>query len=230
VAAEVRKARRPTLAAWAVNQLPAEGVQALLDAGATLREAQQRALSGVRVAGLRGAADRRREAVEALARDAARLLRHAGHAAEPHLDAVRETLLAASTDAEVGQEVARRRLAKELVAPSGFGDVAGFGNVAGFESRPSEDSEVAEARVAVDAIQRQLREAKAEVTRLTREADETRASAETARRQVEEATRRADDALRRARNADADLARAREAAERLAQRLDAARERLDTLQ
>ncbi|MGH8929487.1 MAG: hypothetical protein ACRDZO_02315, partial [Egibacteraceae bacterium] len=55
LAVEVRKARRPTLAAWAVNQLPAEGVRALLAAGAALRKAQQRALSGVRVAELRGA-------------------------------------------------------------------------------------------------------------------------------------------------------------------------------
>ncbi|MGH8930966.1 MAG: hypothetical protein ACRDZO_10165 [Egibacteraceae bacterium] len=137
-------------------------------------------------------------------------------------------MLAASTDAEVGQRVARRRLAKELVAPSGFGDVTGswVTTVAG-GARPSQDRALAEARGTVEAIQRQLRDAKAEVARLGREADEARAWAEAARRQVEEAVRRADDALRRARNAEADLARARAADQRLAQRLDAAWQRLE---
>ncbi len=189
-AAEVRGARRPTLAAWAVNQLPAQGVRALLDAGAALRRAQQRALSGVRAAELRGAADRRREAVDALTEEAARLLRGAGHAAQPHLDAVRQTLLAASTDVEVGKQVVRGRLAKEVPAPSGFGDVTGFETVADDDGPPQErevaeareaveapqaaearEREVAEAREAVEAIRRQLRDAESEVAQLGREAD-----------------------------------------------------------
>lgn len=227
-AAEVSKARRPTLAAWAVNQLPAPGVQALLDAGAALRKAQQRALSGIRAAELRGAADRRREAVDALTENAAQLLRDAGHAVGPHLGAIRETLLAASTGVEVGEQVARGRLAKEVPPPSGLDDVTGFETVAD-DDRPSQEREVAEAQNAVEAIRRQLRDAEAEVARLGREADETRASAEAARRHAEQAVRHADDAQRRARNAEADLARACAVAERLNQRLDAARQRLDTL-
>src|SRR5207253_5292734 len=62
-AARVRSLRRPTVAAWAANQVARRNpgdLQELLDAGAALRQAQRKVLSGVKGGGFREAMDRRR--------------------------------------------------------------------------------------------------------------------------------------------------------------------------
>ncbi|MGH3666099.1 MAG: hypothetical protein ACRDU8_08450 [Egibacteraceae bacterium] len=54
-AEQVRVLRRPTVAAWAVNQVARrapERLRELLEAGDVVRRAQRRAVSGVRNAGL----------------------------------------------------------------------------------------------------------------------------------------------------------------------------------
>lgn len=127
-AGAVRDLRRPTVAAWAVNQVVRqrrEQFEALLAAGADLEQAQRRVLSGLGADALRAAAARRRELLEALRREAARILAEAGRGAG-HLDAVADTLEAASADRDAAREVGRARLERELPPPAGFGGLGGL--------------------------------------------------------------------------------------------------------
>lgn len=126
-AKEVRALRRPTVVAWAANQLKRrdpEGVAALLDAGQRLREAQEAALAGGARGGggsggaaLREATAERRRRLEPLLRVAVDAL---GDRAGTHRDELSATLLASSSDPEVGDLLRRGRLVREAVAASGF--------------------------------------------------------------------------------------------------------------
>jgi hypothetical protein len=73
-AERVKLARKPTRAAWTVNQLARQekaGVRSLLNAGKRLRAAQQKALGGGSGSALRKATDEERETLRPLV-DAAR--------------------------------------------------------------------------------------------------------------------------------------------------------------
>lgn len=114
----VRGLRRPTLVAWALNQVArarAEEVAELLDAGAAVGRAQAQVMSGGASAELRAATRRRRELASTLARAAADL------AGAAHHDEAVATLDAASFDPEVAARLRRGRLTRELPPPSGFG-------------------------------------------------------------------------------------------------------------
>jgi hypothetical protein len=78
---------KPSLPAWAVNQLywrHRKAFDRLIEAGERFRKAQGAQLSG-KNADLRGPLDARREALSELTRLAAGVLRHAGHNATPDL-------------------------------------------------------------------------------------------------------------------------------------------------
>jgi hypothetical protein len=124
VAAEVAKLRRPTPAAWAVNQLARRhrpDVEELVRLGEELREAQDRALAGAESRDLRQAGRARRDAVARLTDLAEGLLTERGGAAGAHTTEVVATLEAASLDAEAAEAVLAGRLSSELQPPSGFG-------------------------------------------------------------------------------------------------------------
>ena len=124
LAAEVAKLKRPTPAAWAVNQLArrhGDEVEELVRLGEALRDAQDRALAGDDPGDMRQAGRARREAVARLAERADRLLVERGGAAGAHAGDVTATLEAASLDAEAGAAVLAGRLSTELEPPSGFG-------------------------------------------------------------------------------------------------------------
>jgi len=124
LAAEVVKLKRPTPAAWAVNQLARrhrEDVEELVRLGEALRDAQDRALAGDDPGDLRQAGRARRDAVARLAERADRLLVERGGAAGAHAGEVTATLEAASLDEEAGAAVLAGRLSTELEPPSGFG-------------------------------------------------------------------------------------------------------------
>lgn len=124
LAAEVAKLKRPTPAAWAVNQLARrhrEELEELVLLGEALRDAQDRALAGDDPGDMRQAGRARRDAVARLAERADRLLVERGGAAGAHAGGVTATLEAASLDAEAGAAVLAGRLATELEPPSGFG-------------------------------------------------------------------------------------------------------------
>lgn len=123
-AERVTKLRKPTIAAWAMNQLSRKEkrkLRGLLSAGERLREAHRRVFEGGRPAELNKAAEAEREAVRELTSSTADLLREAGESAsEQVVKRIGETLHAAAVDAEVAELVARGRLLRETEA-SGFG-------------------------------------------------------------------------------------------------------------
>lgn len=132
-ATAVKGLRRPTVVAWALNQVARahpEEVAELIDAGAAVGRAQAQAMGGGASAELRAATRRRRQVASTLARAAADL------AGASHHDEAVATLDAASFDPDVAELLRRGRLTKELPPPSGFGMVA--------MPEPAEAAEVAE--------------------------------------------------------------------------------------
>jgi hypothetical protein len=114
-AAAVKALRRPSVAAWTVNQLMRTQRQAareLLDSGQALLDAQAAVLGGERpAAGLRAAAERQRAAVDVLSAQAPGLLDEQGRGpSSPTLDRVAETLHAVSLDPELHDDAAAGRL------------------------------------------------------------------------------------------------------------------------
>lgn len=135
-AAVVKALRKPTVAAWALNQLSAldpDGVQGLLDAGAEVRAAQQAALSSKRGATdrLRKAGAARKEAVRELTKTATDALTEAGRASHTHADAIGVALEACSVDPIVGAALAAGTLERPPSAGGGFGDVFGLTSLEG---------------------------------------------------------------------------------------------------
>jgi hypothetical protein len=123
-AAEVAQLRRPTAAAWAVNQLARrhpDELAGLVELGRELSRAHERLLSGGRDDATVTSGRRRREAIADLVERAAGILAESGRAADAHRDAIASTLDAASLDPAAAHDVVAGRLAKELDPPSGFG-------------------------------------------------------------------------------------------------------------
>ncbi len=118
-AAAVAALRRPSIAAWAVNQLvrtQRDAVRALFEAGDGLRGAQQDLLAG-RGDGhaLRTAGAREREAVDRLVEAARGLLTSGGHELSAAVvERVDDTLHAAALDEEARGQVRDGRLEREL--------------------------------------------------------------------------------------------------------------------
>lgn len=118
-AAEVAALRKPSVAAWAVDQLvrtQRKAVSELFDAGDALRGAQDDVLAG-RGDGqtLRAAVERERGAVDALAASARGLLTADGHELSPAIiERVADTLHAAALDDEAREQVREGRLEREL--------------------------------------------------------------------------------------------------------------------
>ncbi len=125
-AAEVAGLRRPTAAAWAVNQLARrhpDELDGLVERGAELRRAHERLLSGGRDDDTAAAGRRRREAIADLADRAVAILTESGRSGDAHRDGIAATLDAASLDPDVAADVVAGRLSKELDPPSGFGEL-----------------------------------------------------------------------------------------------------------
>ena len=121
----VKALRKPTLAAWALNQLarrqPKE-VEGLLAAGEKLRAAQEELLAGGDRRAFQSAAAKERDQVAALAAEAADLAAKAGERASPGLEEkVAATLHAAALDEETGEQLRAGRLLREREAIGGFG-------------------------------------------------------------------------------------------------------------
>jgi hypothetical protein len=118
-AAVVAKLPKPTPAAWTANQVAREQpelIEAMLDAGAALREAQEAAVSGGGGRGLREATLAERAAVDAVM-SAATAHRPAGRALSRAIaDRLRTTLHAAAADESIREALAAGRLVSEAQA------------------------------------------------------------------------------------------------------------------
>jgi hypothetical protein len=126
-AQEVKALRKPTVSAWAINQLARKErmkVRSLLVAGETLRAAHADLLGGGQPEKVRKAADAERNAIKHLVASAATILSEEGHTpSENMLDRIATTLRAAAVDDEARTLLERGRLTADL-DPSGFGPLA----------------------------------------------------------------------------------------------------------
>ena len=118
-AAVVAKLPKPTPAAWTANQVAREQpelIEAMLDAGAALRDAQEAAVSGGGGAGLREATLAERAAVDAVM-GAATAHEPAGRPLSRAMaDRLRTTLHAAAADESIREALAAGRLFSEAQA------------------------------------------------------------------------------------------------------------------
>ena len=208
-AEEVRALPKPSVPAWAVNQLSRsqrEGIGKLLDAGAALREAQERLLRGsADAASLRAATARVREAVQRLVDQAPALLAGAGRPAPPAmLERIGRTLQAAAVDEEGRELLKTGRLTEEL-EPPGFDAFSGFPAAEGGRPGHARD-ELAERRQAQEERRRRKRELQQEVRDLERAAREAERDAERAAAAAAAAQRLAESARAAADDAAAALA------------------------
>jgi hypothetical protein len=174
-AREVAALRRPSVSAWAANQLghaAPNAVAELLDAGATLRQAQQAAVAGQPGAArqLRTATAHLRAAITRLSQRAETLLVRSGHAAsDATLARLAATLQAAATGDEATRAaLAGGRLPKDL-------DPAGFGlDLAPVQAEPTATTDAEPAAVApadqADAWPEQARTAARRAVERTRQA------------------------------------------------------------
>jgi hypothetical protein len=128
-AARVKRLRKPTVPAWAVDQLPdrdRSAVESLLDAGAEVRAAQQATLSSSKAADrLREATAARRRVVAALVRTATSVLSSAGIPPGSHVEDIRATLEQASVDPELGEQLRSGTIERPARPAAGLGE--GFG-------------------------------------------------------------------------------------------------------
>lgn len=207
-AEEVKKLRRPTVAAWAVNQLARREkmrLRGLFTAGERLRAAQETALAGRSPNALESARDDERAAIGQLAEAARGLLEEAGHSpSETVLERVRETLHAAVVDEEVGERVRAGRLEREEQA-TGFGFLslpttpaarpAGAmrkreQKAANAERRHTAEERLRDARRALAEAERAFVSRQRELKQAERELASRRTAVESAERAVERARSR----------------------------------------
>jgi hypothetical protein len=205
-AAAISSLRKPTLAAWAVNQLARTNrrdVDLLLDSGKRLLDAQRESLEKGGRAGL----DRARSSVDqAVARlqEAARVVL-GERASETTLTRVADTLRAAAIQPEARQELATGTLVKEVTG-TGWDVLAGLGAArpsasrrpeeerrqrqdVGAERRRSLQAELRAARKRRDDASRRLRRAERDERQAADALEEARERRELAERELAEAER-----------------------------------------
>jgi hypothetical protein len=210
-AQELAKARKPTVAAWTLNQLARRNrrdVDLLLDAGHRLREAQAGVLRGGKREAFEQARQSENDALRRLGRAAETLLRETrGDASGSVLSQVGATLRAAAVS-EHGRDLLARGRFSEPLSGEGFDLVAGLGGGQAPATKPATAREskqkaereakgaVREARSALREKEKATKVADREVERLRsaleraeRDAAKAREQTSAAAREVEEAER-----------------------------------------
>jgi hypothetical protein len=217
---EVKALAKPSLPAWAVNQLARRErmqMRSLLTAGERLREAQAQVLGGGSAEALQDALQRHREVVRALGASATEILEAAGHpATDATLERLRGTLTATAGDAEAARLVEQGRLTADL-DPAGLGTAA-LG--AGAVRPPPAKKSPAGSRRGQEARRRRIEEAKRKVDDLRAEVAERKVRARKAQTDAVKAERAAEAARQVA-------AKAAQQVEALADELEAARDALE---
>lgn len=197
-AAALKKRRKPTVPAWAVDQLPRrhpDQVDALIEAGAGLRDAQRGTGADAR-SRLRAAAGEFRDQVTALRSRAEAVIAEAGSTPPTHLDDVERTLTSAAADPQ-HHDTLRRGVFERPLPASGFGVAGGPAVV----TTNTSESEVETAAAEREERQRQ-RERRQRLERDHRDLESSRERQQrTAERAAEEADRLRERADRAAREA-----------------------------
>ena len=203
-AKEIKALRKPSRAAWAINQaVRAEpsAVDELIDAGKRLARAQDAALAGRKGGGdgLRAALATQTEAVERLTDAAAREL-----GTGQQLDRVRETLRAVAGDDELRAEVEAGTVTRDREA-AGFGGAMpeAVGRPRGGKRKPSGDQK--KRRRQLEQAVKKAKHSHELATKRLADAERRRDRAKEALGEAETAVK---DAERERRDAEAELERA----------------------
>jgi hypothetical protein len=211
----VKALRKPTAAAWALNQLSrrkAKDLDRLLAAGEKLRGAQEELLAGGDRSAFQDAAARERELVADLTAATTELAGDAGAGLE---EKVASTLHAAALEEDTANELRAGRLTREREAIGGFGDAGPAVAAAPAPGRAKKRAPAGRKAAARPA------------TRAAAEGRQRLAAARTdekhARRELEAAEKALQSAESRAEAAEAHAADANERAKTAKQRLDEAR-------
>jgi hypothetical protein len=191
--ASVKQLKKPSVPAWAVNQLARRrevDLRRLLRAGEQLEQAQRDAVSGGDQQAFETARGAERDAVRKLRSEAADLLKAGGHpAADATLERVTKTLHAGSATEEGRTLLREGRLTEEL-EPQGFDALAGV--------KPS----APRARQGKPKVQapdrRRARKAREEAEAARREADAAAAGVRDAERELDRLRRNAERAATKA--------------------------------
>jgi hypothetical protein len=214
-AAAVKKLRKPSIVAWAVNAAARdrpEDVEALRAAGQALRRAQRKALSGGGGEDLRRATDERRALIHSLADAGVAAIGTRGSA---HRDAIAATLDAASVDDELGERLQAGILEREARPTAGFGAIEGFevlqGGGGGDAGEPVEEDPT-------EVRKERAREARAAEQRATA----AERAADTARRRANTLKEKATAAVNAAREAESEAKRLTDEAKTERKRADRA--------
>jgi hypothetical protein len=205
-AEQVAALAKPSLPVWAINQLARQEkarMRTLLDAGAKLRKAQEKALSGGGSDALRTAQADDREAIRDLVQRAGVILEGAGRPpSRTILERVRSTLAAAALSEPARGTLKAGRLTDEL-------QVSGFEALAGVEPAPRGKAkprdELAERREKKAEIERERRRLEKRAREQSDRAEEAERSAERAEEAASEARVLADESRRAADAAEAEL-------------------------
>lgn len=238
--------RKPTVAAWAVNQLvrtQSRAVAELLDAGDALSRAQSEVLAGRGGAQtLRESTLRQRAAVEQLLEAARGLLTADGHELAPAtIDRVADTLRAATLDEGARAAVRDGCLTRELrhvgigettgvVAPPAPPNVREDGAAKGNSAMEARAAASGRRESAADPGQVEAAHWRAADLSAARKAEaDARKAAERCARELDDAQARRDRAADALRDAEEDFAAALARADRATAHLDAAKRVLDRL-
>lgn len=215
---EVKKLKKPSETAWAVNQLARNNrreLNALMKAGERLRKAQG---GGGKRDALRAAVAEERERVGKLAALAEELL---DKATDGKLDRIRNTLHAAAGDDETRELIDAGRLVEDA-EPVGFGllgpvEDTGEGRrgrakapekkKAGKKAAPRDDGAARKARRELETARKREKDAREKADRARTELKRARAAAEDAAKALQNAERRAKEAEARESDAQDKLAR-----------------------
>jgi hypothetical protein len=170
--------RKPTVAAWALNQLSRRHrrkTDLLLDVGHRLRTAQAGALAGAKRDEFNRARTAERKAVAELTRKAEELLNDRGSASSPVLNQISQSLRAAAVSVEGRELLARGRFSEPLAA-EGFDLIS---ELAGSLPRPAAKPRKTAAREQQRRrINQALRDAKSKLRAAERAAATAKANAE----------------------------------------------------
>jgi DNA repair exonuclease SbcCD ATPase subunit len=214
---EVKGLRKPTVSAWAINQLARRErmrIRSLLVAGEKLRKAHTELLAGGRPAEVREASDAERKAIDHLVSSAARILSETGHSpSKSALERVATTLRAAAVDEEGRASLERGRLTRDL-DPTGLGPLDLTAKPGRQRSKDGRRADKVDRRTQErkQALEKQLRARRAELRELSKamaDADGNVAAAErnlqAAEREARQVRERHDRVERRVKDAESDL-------------------------
>jgi hypothetical protein len=207
-AAEIKKLRKPTVVAWALNQLARRHraqIEDLIEAGQALRDAQRKALSGVKSEAFREATGRRRKLVQVLTKRGLEIMREAGRGPQGAEEEIGRWLESASSVPKMAETLLEARLSKLVSASVGFESVITFEVVDGEGAGDEADRKAKE--TAIKNAERQAEQAEAEARR-------ARIRADTLGQDLEELTRRSREAAHEAEKLEEAAIEARDRLER----------------